>query len=161
MSVSSVSSSGFVNQNSANLQSRQQRVEQEFQALARQLQSGDLSAATTAATIAVPTALPQDGLPATANSASTSSSANIQSDTHHSHVHFHHHRRINISGDSEGTPTTSPFGQLGQGLQSGNSSDAQQAYSTLQQDLQRVALNSDLITAQAGVSQASGLSLAT
>src|SRR5258708_2667838 len=59
------------------------------------------------------------------------------------HGHHHHHQSDGDSGQSSGqqNPISTLFGQLGQDLQSGNLSAAQQAYSSLQQDFQQFALN--------------------
>ena len=60
------------------------------------------------------------------------------------HGHHHrHHQSDGGSGQSSGqqNPISTLFGQLGQDLQSGNLSTAQQAYSSLQQDLQQFAPN--------------------
>ena len=50
----------------------------------------------------------------------------------------HHHHHV-FSGQSSTSPLTQLFSQLGQALQTGNLSSAQQAYSTLQQDFQQFA----------------------
>ncbi|MGC1785730.1 MAG: hypothetical protein WA718_03245, partial [Terriglobales bacterium] len=50
--------------------------------------------------------------------------------------HHHHHA---FSGQSSTSPLAQLFSQLGQALQTGNLSSAQQAYSTLQQDFQQFA----------------------
>jgi outer membrane protein assembly factor BamD (BamD/ComL family) len=50
--------------------------------------------------------------------------------------HHHHHA---FSGQSSTSPLAQLFSQLGQSLQTGNLSSAQQAYSTLQQDFQQFA----------------------
>jgi hypothetical protein len=71
--------------------------------------------------------------------------------------HHHHHQSDTDSGQSSSQPnsTSTLFGQLGQDLQSGNLSAAQQAYSSLQQDLQQFAQNNS--TAVSGTpSAASG-----
>jgi hypothetical protein len=61
-------------------------------------------------------------------------------------AHGHHHRRHHGGGESSQSgaqqdPISTLFGQLGHDLQSGNLSAAQQAYSSLQQDLQRFTPN--------------------
>ena len=53
--------------------------------------------------------------------------------------HHHHHHVSSVGGQNE---ISQAMGQLGQSLQSGKLSSAQQAYSTLQQDLQQFAQNS-------------------
>jgi outer membrane protein assembly factor BamD (BamD/ComL family) len=50
--------------------------------------------------------------------------------------HHHHHA---FSGQSSTSPLPQLFSQLGQALQTGNLSSAQEAYSTLQQDFQQFA----------------------
>jgi len=59
------------------------------------------------------------------------------------HGHHHHHHSDADSSQSSGQPNSisTLFGQLGQDLQSGNLSAAQQAYSSIQQDFQQFALN--------------------
>ena len=68
----------------------------------------------------------------------------------HGH-HHHHHQSDGDSGQSSGqqNPISTLFGQLGQDLQSGNLSAAQQAYSSLQQDFQQFALNNSSTTSGA------------
>ena len=68
--------------------------------------------------------------------------AGPQAGAAHGH-HHHHHQSDGDSGQSSGqqNPISTLFGQLGQDLQSGNLSAAQQAYSSLQQDFQQFALN--------------------
>ena len=61
-------------------------------------------------------------------------------------AHGHHHHRHHGGGESSQSsgrqdPITTLFGQLGEDLQSGNVAAAQQAYASLQQDLQRFAPN--------------------
>jgi hypothetical protein len=60
----------------------------------------------------------------------------------HGH-HHHHHQSDGGSGQSSGqqSPISTLFNQLGQDLQAGNLSAPQQAYSSLQQDLQQFAPN--------------------
>jgi len=67
------------------------------------------------------------------------------------HGHHHHHQSDGDSGQSSGqqNPISTLFGQLGQDLQSGNLSAAQQAYSSLQQDFQQFALNNSSATSGA------------
>jgi hypothetical protein len=58
------------------------------------------------------------------------------------HAHHHHHPSGESSqSSSEQNALSTLFGQLGQQLQAGNLSGAQQAYSTMQQDFQQFALN--------------------
>jgi outer membrane protein assembly factor BamD (BamD/ComL family) len=71
------------------------------------------------------------------------------------HGHHRHHHSESESGQSSGqqNPISTLFGQLGQDLQVGNLSAAQQAYSSLQQDFQQFALNNSSTTS--GVPSAS------
>jgi hypothetical protein len=55
--------------------------------------------------------------------------------------HHHHHGGGSSQSSSPLDPISTLFGQLGQDLQSGNVSGAQQAYASLQQDFQNFALN--------------------
>jgi hypothetical protein len=59
----------------------------------------------------------------------------------HSHHHRHHGGGESPQSSSQQDPITTLFGQLGRDLQSGNVAAAQQAYASLQQDLQRFAPN--------------------
>jgi len=76
--------------------------------------------------------------------------AGPQAGATHGH-HHHHHQSDGDSGQSSGQPNpiSTLFGQLGQDLQSGNLSAAQQAYSSLQQDFQQFALNNSSTTSGA------------
>ena len=57
------------------------------------------------------------------------------------HHHHHHGGGESSQSSSQQNPISTIFGQLGQDLQSGNLSAAQQAYSSLQQDFQQFAPN--------------------
>jgi len=59
----------------------------------------------------------------------------------HGHHHRHHGGGESSQSSAQQDPISTLFGQLGQDLQSGNVAAAQQAYSSLQQDLQRFAPN--------------------
>ena len=76
------------------------------------------------------------------------------------HAHHHHHSGGGESSQSssEQNALSTLFGQLGQQLQAGNLSGAQQAYSTMQQDFQQFALNNSSSSSGAP-SAASGASL--
>jgi outer membrane protein assembly factor BamD (BamD/ComL family) len=66
--------------------------------------------------------------------------------------HAHHHQQSGAdSSQSSSQPNSisTLFGQLGQDLQAGNVSAAQQAYSSLQQDFQQFALNNSSSSAGA------------
>ena len=58
------------------------------------------------------------------------------------HHHRHHGGGESSQSSSQQDPITKVFGQLGQDLQAGNISAAQQAYASLQQDFQQFAANS-------------------
>jgi hypothetical protein len=89
------------------------KLVQEFLTLGKDLQAGNLSAA-------------QQDFAAIQQSA--------QQNAAHGHGH-HHHRRATET--QETSTLQQDFGALGQALQSGNLSSAQQAYATLQSDLQQ------------------------
>jgi len=59
----------------------------------------------------------------------------------HAHHHRHHGGGESSQTSTQQDPISTLFGQLGQDLQSGNIASAQQAYSSLQQDLQQFAPN--------------------
>jgi hypothetical protein len=59
----------------------------------------------------------------------------------HAHHHHHHGGGESSQSSSDQNALSTLFGQLGQQLQAGNLSGAQQAYSTMQQDFQQFALN--------------------
>jgi hypothetical protein len=188
MSVSGISSTSFMNANSASIQSRQQQIQNQFQSLAQQYQNGSLAAEQTATLPQSPLATPQgpfiNGTIASPGNSSSSangpssagptgtgtvttpgSSSTTQPSMRQAHGHSHHRRHLGVDGGPENdsdTPNTAPFGQLGQAVQASTSassqSSAQQAYGSVQQGLQN-ALNSDLITAQSAALQASSISL--
>ncbi len=93
-------------------------IAQAFQKLAQDLQSGNLSAAQ------------QDF---------STVQQDVQAQASGGH---HHHSHGQSSGAAEQSPLAQLFAELGQALQSGNLSAAQQAYSTLQQDFQASTSNS-------------------
>jgi hypothetical protein len=70
------------------------------------------------------------------------------------HAHHHHHHSSDADSNQPNSISTL-FGQLGQELQSGNLAAAQQACSSLQQDLQQFALN-DFSTSTGAPSAVSG-----
>jgi hypothetical protein len=158
MSVSGISSSSFMSQNIANIQNQQQQIQKQFQSLAQEFQSGSLSAEQTTAQPQSPLATGTLATPGGSSSLDGPSGPQSGSPQSHGHSH-HHHRHFNVNGDPLYEATnTATFGQLGQPIQEANSPAAQQAYG-VQQDLQQIALNSDLITAQSAALQASSLSV--
>jgi len=176
MSVSGILSSNLFNYNTQNVQSQMQQFRQEFQQLGQDLQSGNLTAAQ--ADFATLQQLSPQG-----SSSATSSSSNpiaqafnqlsqdlqsgnlsaaqqdystIQQDFQsHAAAHGHHHHGGGSSGQSEISQLLS---ELGQALQSGNLTNAQQAYSTLMQDFQQFGQSSGS-SAQALQSGSSNLSV--
>jgi hypothetical protein len=112
MSVSGVSFSNYYASNNQNVQSKSSQIQQEFRQLGQQISSGNSSAA-------------------------QSDSGNIQNDVQSStqHAHFHHHYHVG-SGDSGSAGIEQLFQQLGQSVQPGDATAAQQSFANLQQDLQ-------------------------
>jgi hypothetical protein len=168
MSVSGISSSTLANYQSANVQN-QQEWQQAFQQLGQELQTGDLSPLQTSAQTVTQTAA-QTELNAlqSASPNSTPPAAPVGTPAspilfntpqgtpaHGIHAHPPHHLRIDAGNDSESDGEDS--NQLGQSP-SASPASAQQAYSSWQQDLQQVALNSDLLTAQGAAWQPVSLS---
>jgi hypothetical protein len=158
MSVSGIFSN-FTAQSAASVQN-QQRTQKQFQQLAQELQSGNLSSAQT-------TTLQSQGLqtnPATSlqagSSTATSAGGTVQSDMLNCHAHSHHRMPIRMSGTSgvQSSNSSSPT-EPGQTAQSGIASTAQQSYTNVQQDFQQIALNSDLLNAQSATLESSGLSV--
>jgi len=174
MFISGISSSNYFSS------CMQKQIQQEFQQLGQDLQSGNLSAAQ-ADFVTLQKNVPQS----TATSSSQSNNpivqafnqlsqdlqsgnltaaqqdySTIQSDMQNqtSQVHHHHHHH---HGGGQENSAAQAFSQLGQALQSGNLSAAQQAYSTLQQDFQQFAQGNGLSTTQSASSQSTsgGVSL--
>jgi soluble cytochrome b562 len=171
MSVSGISTSGFFEYDSENVQNEMQQVQKEFQQLGQDLQSGNLTAAQTDLVT-----LQNLGAPGTSTSSSSSSStqytnpvaqaysqlsqdlqsgnlsaaqqdyATIQQDLQQqaSPMHHHHHHHGGSGNDSDAISQL--FDELGQDLQSGNLTGAQQAYSTLEQDLGQSSQNSGTVS---------------
>jgi len=99
--------------------STQNTISQDFQQLATDLQSGDLTAASKDYA-----QLKQDVAQALQDG--------------RAHVHHHHHHG---GGGGEMSQLSQLFQQLGTALQSGDISSAQQVYATMQQDLQQFQQN--------------------
>lgn len=160
MSVSGILSSSFSNYNVQNMQSQMQQFQQEFQQLGQDLQSGNLSAAQSDLGV-----LQQYAPQASSSSQSTNpitqefnqlatdlqagnttaaqqDYATIQQDfqsqgTQNQGAQMHHHHHNHGGGGSQSNSIEQMFQQLGQDLQSGQLSAAQQAYGSLLQDLQQ------------------------
>jgi len=112
MSVLGIAASSLFNLNSQSIQTQRQKVQQEFQQLGQDLQSGNLSAAQTDFS-ALQSLVPTNGA-SLATSAATSTSATSPASN----------------------SIQQAFVQLGQDLRSGNLSAAQQDYSNVQNDAQ-------------------------
>jgi outer membrane protein assembly factor BamD (BamD/ComL family) len=186
MSVSGIASN-FYGFNSQNVQNRMQQIQQEFQQLGSDLQSGNLSAAESDYTT-LEQLVPQNNTSSTSSLTSTSSSQSsnpleqafsqlgqdlqsgnlsaaqqdyenirqdMQSQTQQAQGHGHHHHHG--GGSDEQNSISQLFQQLGQELQSGNLSAAQQSYNTLAQDLQSFGVSSTQSSQSA--SSSSGLSV--
>jgi len=151
MSVSGISGSSFFNTQSANVQNPQQ-WQQEFQKLTHELQSGTLASpgASIQNTAQAQIAAAQPGTQSSAapTAQNTDSGPPLlrspQGTPEHSlHLHRPHHLQVRAGNDSEGSSNSSA-----EIANPGNASSAQQAFGSWQQNLQQVALNSDLLTAQ-------------
>lgn len=152
MSVASIFSSAFASSAAQLFHRPSQQFQQEFQQLGQDLQSGNLSAAqtdfatlqhlngqtagstNTNSPIAQAFQQLSQELQSGNLSAAQQAFSQIQQDFHNGSVHGgHHHDRW---GENSSNSINQLFQQLGQELQSGKLSAAQQAYSTLSQDLQ-------------------------
>ncbi|MGB8886023.1 MAG: hypothetical protein WCC87_04825 [Candidatus Korobacteraceae bacterium] len=159
MSVAGISSSSLFNYNTQSVQNQKQQFQQEFQQLGQDLQSGNLSAAQSDfATL-------QQYAPQTNSSSSSQSNSpiaqefsqlakdiqsgntsaaqqdysTIQQDmqSHAAEGHHHHHSSSGGGGEGGQSAVSQLMSQLGQALQAGNLTSAQQTYSTLQQEFQQ------------------------
>ncbi len=174
MSVAGISSSSLFNYGSQNVQNQNQMqlFRQEFQQLGQDLQSGNLSAAQSDfATLeknapqGSSASAPSSGaifqgfqqlstdLQSGNVSAAQQDYSNLQKDFQTIAAQHHHHHHVgggeSSSGSSSSTSsTTQTLDQLGQALQAGNLSAAQQAYSSLMQEFQQFGANSALLTSQ-------------
>jgi len=156
MSVAGISSSNLFNINDSR-RSVESEMKQEFAQLGQDLQSGNLSAAQTDFAT-----LTQMGPQSTSSSSSSTAASNspmaqafaqlskdlqsgnlsaaqqdfatIQQDMQSNAVQSAGHRHHHHGGENA---ISSLFGQLGQALQSGDLSTAQQVFSTMQQDFQQ------------------------
>ena len=154
MSVSGILSSNLFNYQPQSVQSRMQQLQQEFQQLGKDLTTGSLTAAQTDfATLQQMAPQSSSATPQSTNplqqafsqlgqdlqagnvSAAQQDYSNIQQDLQNQdpQIHGHHHHH---GGGGENNQISQLFQQLGQDLQSGDLSSAQQAYGTLAQDLQ-------------------------
>lgn len=173
MSTSGIASTSLASYGSQSLQDSFQKMKQEFQQLGQDLQSGDLSAAqqdyatlqqltpqqssTTSTQSDNPiqqafSQLSQDlqsGNLSGAQQDYTQLQQDFQSQAQATHGHHHHHG----GGGEQQNQISQLFTQLGQELQSGSLSGAQQAYATLAQDFSQMGQSStDQSTASSTVS---------
>jgi|SRR5271156_2001065 len=159
MSVSGISSSSLFDLlESAGPQSQKQQVQQEVQQLGQDLSAGNLSAAqadfatlqkdapqtTSTSQNSNPIAqtfqqLAQDLQSGNLSGAQQDFSTiqqDLQSQSSGGGGHHHHSHTQDSSASSQQNPLAQLFSELGQALQSGNLSAAQQAYTSLSQDFQ-------------------------
>jgi len=164
MSVAGILSSAAFGIGAQLFQSRMQKVHSEFQQLGQDLQSGNLSAAQndfatlqqlqgqsgTSSSTQGTGSITQDfnqlaadlkaGNLTAAQQDFTAVQMDLQTQPPTVQHHHHHHH-----GNNDGSGAISQlFSQLGQALQSGSLSNAQQAYATLQQDFSQYAQNNAL-----------------
>src|SRR5579863_4455985 len=151
MSVSGISSSSFFNPASTNVQNQPQ-WQQQFQKLTQELQAGSLASpgATAQTTAQNPISVLETGsqssaTPAAQNSGPGSPLLNVPQGTPKHSLHFRHPHRLQVDAGTGSDQDSNPSAQT---LEPGNASTAQQAYGSWQQNLQQVALNSDLLAAQ-------------
>ena len=180
MSVAGIFSSALSSIFTQGTQTRAQQFQQEFQQLGQDLQSGDLTAAQSdfsslqqlrpqssaaSSTSGFPqftnpiaqafSQLSQDlqsGNLSAAQHDYTTLQQDFQSPSPQLQGHHHHHHHHSASSNQQ-NPLVQAFGQLAQALQAGNTSAAQAAYSTLQQDLQQFAQANGLTSSQSTGSQ--------
>jgi outer membrane protein assembly factor BamD (BamD/ComL family) len=180
VSISGIFSSSLFDFNAQSIQNKRQQFQQEFQQLGQDLQSGNLSAAQTDFATLQQSA-PQAGATSPSQSLSQISSpiaqafnqlsknlqsgnvsaaqqdfATIQQNFQNHAVHVHHHHQGGGGGSSA---VSQLLEQLGQNLQSGDLSFAQQAYNALQLDFQPLAQNNGLPTPVSMQSSSNGLSI--
>jgi hypothetical protein len=169
MSVSGISSSNlFELLDSGNVQSQKQQLQQEIQQLGKDLSAGNLSAAQ------ADFATLQKDAPAASAASSASNNpiaqafqqlskdlqagnlsgaqqdfSTIQQDIQSQGGGRHHHAHAQESSGAQQNPIAELFNELGQALQSGNLSAAQQAYTTLQQHFQAASSGGSPLSASA------------
>jgi len=158
MSVSGISSANLFDLlDSANATSQKQQLQQEIQQLGKDLSAGNLSAAqsdfatleknlpqaTSSSQSSNPIAQAFQQLAKDLQSGNLSAAqqdfSTIQQDVQSQGGGHHHHGHGGSSSGAPQNPVAELFSELGQALQSGNLSAAQQAYTTLQQDFQQSA----------------------
>lgn len=177
MSVSSIFSSSLFNNSTQTIHNRMQQFRTEFEQLGQDLQSGNLTAAqsdfvalqqlgpqsnsTSSVQSANPIAqdfkqLGQD-LQAGNTTAAQQDFTKIQQDLHSQATQVQHHHRPHRGGEG-GNEISQLLNDLGQALQAGDLSNAQQAYSTLLQDFQNFA-HSGAVSQASSQSGSNGISV--
>ena len=171
MSIAGILSSSLFSSHAQSIHDRMQQFRQDFQKLGQDLQTGNLTGAQ-----ADFAALQKDGPQSPSStqnsnpiaqafqqlssdlqsgnlSAAQQDYSNLQQDFQNQAARPHHHHHS--SGSQDNTAISQLFSQIGQDLQSGDLSSAQQAYTTLQQDLQQYALSNGALNgvATSGVSE--------
>jgi len=173
MGVMGILSNSLLNYLPQGTQNKSQQLQQDFQKLGSDLSSGNMSGAQS------DFAAIQQLVPNIASASQSSSNistalnklssdlqsgnltaaqqdyATLQQDMQSAHGHHHHH--AHSGGANASTTMSQIFSQLGQALQSGNLTAAQQAYSTLQQDFAQFAAGGGSSAASQAIS--TGLSL--
>jgi len=174
MSVSGILSSSFSNCGNEAVQNGRQQFQQEFQQLGQDLQAGNLSAAQSDFATLTGNA-PQNATGSQDNSpiaqafnqlsqdlqsgnlsAAQQDYSTIQQDFQSRAGGHHHHHHSSGSGDQQ-NPVAQLLSQLGQALQSGDLTSAQQAYSSLQQDFKNFAASGNPNAAGTSQSNSTGL----
>ena len=175
MSAVGISSTSFFDYSRQNIQTKMQQAQQEFQQLGQDLQSGNTSAAQTDLA-ALQKLQPQTSTGSAQSNPVAQEFTQLSQDLRAGNIsnaqqdydkiqqdfqsqptssastptHAHHHH----GGGSGSSEMSQLLAQLGQDLQSGNLSTAQQTYSTLAQDFPQVAPNS--ATSQASAPSSAG-----
>lgn len=177
MSIAGISSSDLFSAQS--VQKQMQEMRQEFQQLGSDLQSGNLSAAQSdfATLTQLAPSLTSTSSPTSSTSSQTSNPieqafaqlakdlqsgnlsaaqqdfSTIQQDMQSAmaaHGHHHHHHSETSESSQQENPISQLFNQLGQDLQSGNLTAAQQDFTSLQQQFQQNAQNSLQVPPEVG-----------
>jgi hypothetical protein len=175
MSVAGILSSSFMNYSSQNVQSRMRQ--QEFQQLGQDLQAGNLSASqadfaalqqlrsltptsSTSSSNPIGQELTRLGKDLQAGNLSAAQQdysqlkLDVQNQMGKTHGHHHHH-----GGGGGSDEMSQLMNELGQALQGGNLTTAQQAYTTLQQQFEQMIQSNGLTASQVSQSASSGLSI--
>lgn len=141
MSVSGISGTSFFNTQSQALQNQQQ-WQQELQKLTRASESGSLSSP--GATADAQPAPQSDALPTTQNTKTGSPLLNPPQGTPKHSLNLRHPHHLHVGAGNHSEENTGPS------VETANSQNAstEQAFNSWQQNLQQVALNADLLSAQ-------------